>query len=812
MALRLTGTPSTTPDVAAFDVARDAVARLHRRDLAGYRALFADAAAADDRHARYAQRKALVEAALEAGRTVRAAHLPELYATAAGQLLAVLEEEPREPVLLNYAGVLFYELWALDAADALFSAAQRLDPELPEVAGNLAEVARRRRSGGAVRLPPAIRVALRELGERARRLAARATPATGLTLSLCMIVRDEEEMLGRCLAAVAPAVDEIVVVDTGSSDRTIEIARSFGARVLEREWTGSFADARNASFDAATGDWLLYLDADEVVVAEDVAALRALTGQTWREAFWFNEINYTGELGDGTATKHLALRAFRNRPEYRFEGRLHEQITDPLPLHLPERFGMLDVRIEHFGYLGAVRDAKEKSRRNVELLERQRQEGRTDLFFHFNLGSEYFAIDDVERACAEFERAWELVERDPEAGKRSFVPLLAGRSVAALRACGRLEQAFDRAAAALERFPSFTDLVYEQGLVRRSQERYDEAIALFERCLAMGDAPAGYTSTVGTGTFLPTIALAELRLARGEVDVAVAMLDACLGEHPGFFGLVLPFASALLAQGVAPEEVVARVEARVARLTPTVRFVLGVALYEAGETAAAEAQYRALLERHPDRGAARVALAESLLSQRRWAEAAAEAAKLADGAPHAAAARRSELFARIVAGDLAGADAVLARGAATGLPAHERELFAAWRDAAAGRPGDAVLPLEAVPLLAVTLEALLRVEEVDAFAVLVPLLDRTPIPPREQRELRAAMYLRRGFLASAAEEWMAACESDPADARALVGLAQIAVAQRMPDEALEFAREAVAAAPDDPRAVRLLERLEPLAA
>ncbi len=81
-----------------------------------------------------------------------------------------------------------------------------------------------------------------------------------------MIVRDEEEMLPRCLAAVADAVDEIIIVDTGSVDRTIEIARSFGAQVIEREWTGSFSDARNASFDAATGDWILYLDADEVLV------------------------------------------------------------------------------------------------------------------------------------------------------------------------------------------------------------------------------------------------------------------------------------------------------------------------------------------------------------------------------------------------------------------------------------------------------------------------------------------------------------------------------------------------------------------
>ena len=95
--------------------------------------------------------------------------------------------------------------------------------------------------------------------------------------------------------AAAAAVDEIIIVDTGSIDRTVEIARSYGAQVIEREWTGSFSEARNVSFEAATGDWIMYLDADEVLVADDVKRLRALTGRTWREAFYLVETSYTGD-------------------------------------------------------------------------------------------------------------------------------------------------------------------------------------------------------------------------------------------------------------------------------------------------------------------------------------------------------------------------------------------------------------------------------------------------------------------------------------------------------------------------------------
>ena len=681
MALRLTGSPTTaSPATTQPDFPASAAACLDRHDLDGYATLFAQAGEIADVHARYAARVKLVEAALRAGQSAERARVPAIYLAAARATVALLEDEAREPVLLNYAGVLLYELWSLDAAAALFAAAHRLDPELANVERNLDEVARRRTGSVAPALPRAVTVALAELARRARRVADRARPADGLRLSLCMIVKDEEEMLPRCLAAAAPAVDEIVIVDTGSSDRTIEIARAFGATVIERAWTGSFADARNVSFDAATGDWLMFLDADEVLVEEDVERLRALRGKTWRECFYLTEISYTGELGDGTAATHTALRVFRARPQYRFSGSLHEQIAETLPLHLPERIEATDIRVEHFGYLGAVRDAKEKSRRNVELLLRQRDAGQSDPFLHFNLGSEYGAVGDPHAALAEFERAWELIANDPQGRTWGFMPALVSRLVRGLRIVGRHEDCIARGAEGLARYPGFTDVVFEQAAATLALGDVDGALRLYRECIAMGDAPSKYTATVGMGTFLPTIAIAELHHARGETAEAVQLLDDCLGEFPGFFGLVLPFAAALLADGVDPDEVVARVEARVAQLTPTVRFMLGTALYEAGRTEAAEAQYRLLLEAQPGSGMARVALAEALLSQRRWADAVAEAAVLADDDPHAVAARRSELFALLVEGDAVLARAVLARAASAGMSSGELAFFGSWCD------------------------------------------------------------------------------------------------------------------------------------
>lgn len=96
------------------------------------------------------------------------------------------------------------------------------------------------------------------------------------SISLCMIVRDEEAVLGRCLESVAPAVDEIIVVDTGSLDGTKAVAAAYTDRIFDFAWVDDFAAARNASFAKATGDYILWLDADDVLLPEDLDALLCL--------------------------------------------------------------------------------------------------------------------------------------------------------------------------------------------------------------------------------------------------------------------------------------------------------------------------------------------------------------------------------------------------------------------------------------------------------------------------------------------------------------------------------------------------------
>jgi tetratricopeptide (TPR) repeat protein len=781
MALRLIDSPEparpaapATPAVGRLVPA--ATARLNAGDWAGYRVVVSEAGKVEDVHRRYEARRALLAVGL------RAASKPAALVAAAAAALDALADDAREPVLLNAAGVAFYELGALQAAEALFGAAQRLDPELAHVERNLAECKRRRRKG--IRVLPQAAGAVRELQPRLDRVTAAAYPAEGLALSLCMIVKDEEAMLGRCLEAVRPAVDEIVVVDTGSSDATVHIAESFGARVLHHPWSGDFSAARNASFDAATGDWVMYLDADEVLVADDVQRLRALTGRTWREAFYLVETNHTGDLEDGTAITHDALRVFRNRPEYRFEGRIHEQIAHRLPAYLPERLERTTVRVEHYGYLGAVRGAKDKVNRNLELLERQVAEGADTPFLHFNLGSEHLATGDAQRALLSFTRAWKAIAGDERIGRYGFAPALGARYVKALRLTRKLDDVTSAGEEVLAAFPGFTDVVLEQALAAMTAGELERAEALLRRCLEMGDGPSRYSSAVGCGSYRALVPLAEVLRRRGAAEESEGTLRASLEEHPGFLGAVEPYAGALLRRGVPAAEVVATVHDLVADATPGVRFLLAVALSEAGAHADAETELRALLAAQPGNAQARVALAETLLAQGRFADAAAVAAEVDAQAPCAEAAQRTELFARLVEG----ADADPA--AATALSDAERAVFAAWRAARSGAAVASSLPAAAAAPVLTMLDALARLEAFDAFADLVRVLERVGLPERERRHALAELYLRRGYVDLAAEEWLAICDRHGADARALHGLAAVAAARGMDEDAELFEAEA----------------------
>lgn len=181
-------------------------------------------------------------------------------------------------------------------------------------------------------------------------------------LSACMIVKDEQENLPTALATVRDLVDEIVVYDTGSSDRTVELARDAGATVVLGYWDDDFARARNSALEHCRGDWILQLDADELVQAE-TAALRAELARTTADALNVSIANI-GNDGD-VDVEHVAVRLFR-REKAHWHGRLHERVV-PRNQHPLSFARCSELRLRHTGYTTAAKIAGDKVARNVRV-------------------------------------------------------------------------------------------------------------------------------------------------------------------------------------------------------------------------------------------------------------------------------------------------------------------------------------------------------------------------------------------------------------------------------------------------------------
>ena len=206
-------------------------------------------------------------------------------------------------------------------------------------------------------------------------LGVASETSTGSRLSVCMIAKDEQPLLASCLNSVKKIAAEIVLVDTGSRDRTADIARIFGARVYHIEWRDDFAAARNVALEAARGDWILALDADEMIAEQDHAVLKKMLSDHLGSstAFRLETRNYTHSANsvewnanDGRYPLHEAgigwfpsrkIRLFPNRPELRFQFPVHE-LVDPSVQSAGYSVGNCPIPIHHYGHLNETKNRK----------------------------------------------------------------------------------------------------------------------------------------------------------------------------------------------------------------------------------------------------------------------------------------------------------------------------------------------------------------------------------------------------------------------------------------------------------------------
>lgn len=225
------------------------------------------------------------------------------------------------------------------------------------------------------------------------------------TVSLTMIVKDEEVYLHDCLESVRDIVDEIVIVDTGSTDKTVEIAQRFGARIFHYAWHDDFAAARNECLQHATGDWIFQIDADERLQQESKEEIRKWLKN--RSVTCVSVIIDSPKVEQKKGHISRAHRLFRNLPEVKYTGRIHEQISSSVvALGGCERQSA--IHLVHLGYDKSEAEMRRKSERNYRLLKKQVEEEPENAYAHFIFAQNLILNQKYEAAQVHLRQALDL--------------------------------------------------------------------------------------------------------------------------------------------------------------------------------------------------------------------------------------------------------------------------------------------------------------------------------------------------------------------------------------------------------------------
>ncbi|MFC4302247.1 glycosyltransferase [Cohnella boryungensis] len=300
------------------------------------------------------------------------------------------------------------------------------------------------------------------------------------TIAAAIIVKNEERCIERCIRSLQEAVDEIVIVDSGSTDQTIQIIKKYpNIKLIESNWNDSFAELRNISLAHVTSDWILIIDADEWLHQGDGDALRLAAGlfhplrpvTPMLHPSIINHIN-------GTENVNFSVpRLFPNGRGIRFEGRIHEQISTEAEgifttnvFHKPVR-----IRIHHDGYDSQVKKSKAKLDRNIKLLKMMTDEDSSNPGWWYFRGRETMELGDIAQALYCFEQALRYGKQYARFGRIPEIQLLMGNIQLSQ---GRLDLAETHYLQALEPHADFPDAHFQLANLAmiRAQEQWKKAM------------------------------------------------------------------------------------------------------------------------------------------------------------------------------------------------------------------------------------------------------------------------------------------------------------------------------------------------
>lgn len=332
--------------------------------------------------------------------------------------------------------------------------------------------------------------------------------------SVCIIAKNEEKNIERCLSSIQHFDCEIIVVDTGSTDRTKEIAQKYGAKVYDFEWINDFSAARNFSISKASYDWILVLDCDEWTEESDPEEFVFLAREYPSYVGRLKRKNLTPN-GDQQRIYVDMVERFFNRRYYHYESTIHEQLT-PSTSQTPYAF-ILPLTVLHSGYVGTAEKLEAKRIRNMTLLEKELDKHPDDPYLYFQIGQEYFCLDDYETAAEYYSKVL-TYDIDPTLEYLRLTIQAYGNCLLHL---GRIEEAlqFEQI---YDTFAKNPDFVFLMGRIYYMAGQPIKAMSEFIKATSMDNPYAE-----GTNTFLSWYYMGLINEQMGNTEAAADFYKKC---------------------------------------------------------------------------------------------------------------------------------------------------------------------------------------------------------------------------------------------------------------------------------------------
>lgn len=334
-------------------------------------------------------------------------------------------------------------------------------------------------------------------------------------ISVCMIAKNEEARIEKCLASLKPFDFEIIVVDTGSTDRTKEIALQYTDKVLDFEWCDDFSAARNFSLRAASNNWILMLDCDEWIKELDLEELTYFRKHLSDSVGSVSRENLVTENGTLVLNNTDYTERFFDRRLFRYTGIIHEQLT---PIRGKEiNSYLLKTTILHTGYDLTPADRIAKNKRNYTLLLKQLEEDHDNPYLYYQLGKTCEIIEDFAHACEYYSKGLEY-DLDPEL---AYVQAMVVSYGNALLRTGQADIALGFEGIYNE-FAILADFVYLMGNIYKANGMYEQAVEQYQKAVHVSLCKQN-----GCNSFLPIYQTGEIFEILGDTNTAIACYKQC---------------------------------------------------------------------------------------------------------------------------------------------------------------------------------------------------------------------------------------------------------------------------------------------